>query len=413
MNLPEYAIVSSFYEQNKGICIKTSSNKVTVQARPEYSCFEYCNRYCWYSRGLERFIVIPVTRLCVSEYVYYAISANSTSLHYNSSVLVVGTEDNTRIKVTVTQSVKIIADHVITNLVPYKEYSFTINRFQTVYFGSTGDLTGSKFVTNKEVSVFSGHQYGNVLHSPSSHMMKQVTPTFLWEKVHYVMPFKYTTESYAIKIVASDYCVLKFSCNSFSSNFTLNDGEYMVEEFLNNESCVIKSTAKVLITQFFLGTSYNYDSVIMTLIPPIKHYYNRFKFLLDGYNQHNYVNVLVLPEYYQPDKIYLVTSNGNTSLDTQVWVPINIDGIIEAYATHINVTYHVVEIFHTTGTALMSVMLYGAEIEASYGIGIPNYISKGEGYVCTYIYIHNYENSMNKFLKFVAILGCSYATYID
>ena len=45
VDLPNYATVSSFYEQSKGICIKTSSERVTVQGSPQISCDRYCYRY--------------------------------------------------------------------------------------------------------------------------------------------------------------------------------------------------------------------------------------------------------------------------------------------------------------------------------------------------------------------------------
>ena len=331
-------------------------------------------------RQLESFLVIPVTHLCVSEYRYYAISVNSFKPHYNSSILVVGTEDHTMVKLIVTHSVKIIADNVITYLIPNEEYSFTIHRLQTVYIGSPRDLTGSKIVTNKEVSVFSGHQYGYILNSQSSYIMKQILPTVLWGKVHYVMPLKYTSGGYAIKIVASDYCLLEVHCNSSSDSITLNNGEFIVKEFSNNEACTIKSTSEVLVAQFYLGIhdSYYYDSVIMALVSPTQHYCSRFKLSVDRYDQ-NYIYIIVIPQYFQTDEIYLLTHNDNISLSTQVWVPIRVKGVIEAYATQVNVTnlYGIDEIFHTNEKALMTVMLYGFGIKGSYGTGISNYINTG------------------------------------
>ena len=385
VNLPFYITVSSIYEQTKGICIKTSSNKVSVHSIPLF----HCNCYCYgYHPALEIFYVIPVTHLCVSEYKYYVLSVDSSLSHpFNSSVLVVGTEDNTIIKLTVTQPVTIIADNVITNLIPYKESSFTINRMQTVYFGSPKDLTGSKIITNKEVSVFSGHPYGQLLKLTPSYLIKQIPPTVLWGKVHYVMPLNPTSGGYAIKIVASDNCLLEFHCNSSSLHITLNNGGYIFKEFSNTESCAIKSTSKVLVAQFSLRVhTYNhYGSVqLMALVSPAKHYYSRFNF---SFYYFNHIYVIVMPQYYQPDKIYLLTNEDNTTLDTQVWVPISVEGIIEAYATQVNIThvYGMFEIFHANETALMTVMLYGSGIfQGIYGTGIPNHIIKS-------MYIHNYN----------------------
>ena len=144
-------------DQEKGICIKTSSNKVTVQGVLQtfsrylsyYRRFYYYYGYYYYKKNqLETFVAIPVIDLCSSEYEYYAMSVNSTSSYYNSLVLVIGTEDNTMMKLKVSQSVTISVGNVTTNLIPGKEYSFMIDRVQTVYIESPGDLTGSKIVTD-------------------------------------------------------------------------------------------------------------------------------------------------------------------------------------------------------------------------------------------------------------------------
>ena len=387
VNLPNELTVSSLYDQQKGICIKTSSNRVTVQGIPQLFCnyYRYYYYYCnyVYKRHLETFTVIPVTGLCSSEYEYYAISVNSSSSYYNSSVLVVGTEDNTTIKLTVTQSVKIIADNVITYLIPYKEYSFTINRLQTAYIGSPDDLTGSKIVTNKEISVFSGHQYGYILNSPSSFLMKQIPPTVLWGKVHYVMPLKDVPAGYVIKVVASTQCVIKIYCNSSSSNFLLNDQGSMVKEFTKNESCTIQSNSSVLVAQFSLGTDYtddyNFGDLLMTLVPSTKQYYNRFIFSVVYYNVYSYVNIIVMAEYYDLEKIYLTADGYNISLGNKpyVWVPIKNNNITAAYATQVNVTYGMIKIFHANETALMTIITYGISNRGSYGNAIYGHINKG------------------------------------
>ena len=388
VEIPSDVIIVSHYDQSKGVYIKTTSNRVTVQCN--YN--PYCYRYCYYATHLEALTFIPVTGLCSSEYQYYALSVNSTRSSYNSSVLVVGTEDNTKMKLTVTHSVTVSISNVISHLVPYKEQSFTINRLHTVYFESQKDLSGCKIITNKEVSVFSGHQYGHILNSPSSYLIKQVPPTSLWGNVHHVVPLKDVTAGYAIKIVASTQCMIKIYCNnSLSSTDYLIDQEFIVKKFVNDEHCTIQSNASVLVAQFSLGvhSDSGYGDLLMALVPSTKQYYNDFGYLIFNSRTsyyaplYSYANIIVMAEYYQPEKIYLYDS----SLDTQLWVPLINNNVTEAYATQVNLTSGVVKFFHTNATALMTVMIYGFLSRGSYGNSIYGHISKGMMLKCMHKYV--------------------------
>ena len=406
VKMPNYLTVSSIHDQRQGIYIKTSSNRITVQGNPQSSCdydYSYCWRFHFYMRHVETFAVIPVTGLCSSEYKYYAISADSSSPYYDSSVLVVGTEDNTIMKLTVTQSVTVSLCNVTCHLIPYKEYSFIINRLQTVYFGSQKDLTGSKIVTNKEVSVFSGHQYGYILNSPSSYLIKQIPPTLLWGTVHYVMPLKDVPAGYAIKIVASNQSMIHIYCNSSLSNisFNLNDQESIVKEFVKNEFCIIQSNSSVLVAQFSLGVHFTgyYGDLFMALVPSTKQYYDKFLFsVLNNYSYpivvYSYVNIIVMANYYQPEKIYLIADGYNASLDTKLWVPITNNNITEAFATQVDVSYGVVRVYHADKTALMTIIAYGFSSRGSYGTAVYGLINKGMYILASYVF-----NKMHTLLK--------------
>ena len=381
--------MSSPYYQDEGICIKTSSKSVIVQG--VYYALYHVFRSL-YEKQLETFVSIPVIDLCSSEYIYYAISVNGYSSYYNSSVLIVGTKDNTTIILTVTQLASVSMGSITTDLTPGIEYLFMINRLQTGFIQSQSDLTGSKIVTNKQVSVLSGHQYGKILGSSSSHLVEQIPPTVLWAKVHYVMPLKNGLEGYAIKVVTSNECVIKIYCNSSLIpifTITLNSGDFLVKEFSNNEFCTIESTSEVLVAQFSLGVHFSrYSNVFMALVPSEKQYYNRFKFKIieqnfdeifsgSGNNEYGYVNVIVMAQYYQPDKIYLLGDGDNRSLDNEQWVPIKVKNVTKAYATQIDITYDTAEIYHINETALMAAVVYGFSHHGSHGTAISSHVNKG------------------------------------
>lgn len=393
LNLPSNLSVSSFYYKDIGVCIKTSSKRVTVQGVHQIAFYYYDYGPYVYKKELETFVAIPVIDLCSSEYIYYAISVDGYSSDYNSSVLIVGTEDNTTIILTVTQLATVSVGSIAINLTPGKEYSLVINRLQTGFIESFSDLTGSRIVTDKQVSVFSGHEFGYILDSPSSHLVEQIPPTVLWGKVHFVIPLKDALEGYAIKIVTSNECVIKIYCNSSSLPIfttTLNSGEFLVKEFSNNEFCTIESTSEVLIAQFSLGRYYSYhDDVFMALVPSKKQYHNNFRFMIindniteihysyGNNNNYGYVNIIVTARYFQPGKIYLIADGNSKSLDNELWQPIKVHNITEAYATQVNITYDTAEIYHKNVTAQIAVMVYGFSYRGSHGTAISSHINKG------------------------------------
>ena len=365
LNLPSSIEVSSVYHQNNGIYLTTSSDKVTVIG-------QNLDR-----RTSDSFFALPLIYLN-DEYVYYGISLRRTVVHsslINSSILIVGTENNTMMKLTVTQSVNIGVGNTITTLIPGIQYSFVINRLQTIYIGSLEDLSGTKIVTNKLVSVFSGHQCGNVPWEVRycSHLIEQIPPTALWGKVFYIVPLA-SKSSYTVKTLAAyNSTIINVYCNNTMESYTINEGEFINRTSHTNEYCAIHSNKEVLVVQLNHGGEYdnNYGDPMMTLVPATNQYLNKFDFstirnpIESGFN--HYVNIIVKEQYYQPNMIYLIARGVNRSLVTQQWVPIQVNNIIEAYATQVNILEGVTQIFHTDASAEMMTIVYGFNTNDAYG----------------------------------------------
>ena len=366
LNLPRSIQVSSVYHQNNGIYLTTSSDKVTV-----------------IGQNLERgtsdsFFALPLIELG-DEYVYYGISVRRTSIHshpFNSSILIVGTENNTMMKLTVTQSVNISADNTVTTLTPGIEYSFVINRLQTVYIGSPEDLSGTKIVTNKPVSVFSGHQCAEVPHhvGTCNYLIEQIPPTALWGKVFYITPLASKT-SFTIKTLAAyNSTTIDVYCNNIMESYTINEAEF-INRTQTNEYCAIYSNKEVLVVQLSHGGQEDNGNgdPMMTFVPDANLYLNKFDFSTirnpivykSAFN--HYVNIIVKEQYYQPNMIYLIAGGVDRSLDTQQWVPIEVNNITEAYATQVNISEGVTQIFHTDTSAQMMTIVYGFNAGDAYG----------------------------------------------
>ena len=364
LNLPTSVQVASSSDQDKGIYLTTSSDKVTVIGQSLLA------------RSSDSFFVLPNKVLNDVTYVYYAISVPQTVVHdflYYSSVLIVGTENNTVMNLTVTQLVTISVDTTTTNLIPGKQYSFVINRLQTVYIRSLKDLSGTKIVTDKPVSVFSGHQCANVPWNVNhcNALIEQIPPTMLWGKVYYTAPLA-TRAAYTIKILgAYNSTNVNIYCNNKREYYTINEGELVNKTLLKQEYCAIYSNKKILVAQFSHGE--NSDDAIgdpmMTLVPATIQYLNEFDFstLKTSRNFNHYINIIVIAQYYQPNMIYLIAEGVNRSLITQQWVPIKVNGIIEAYATQLNITEGRSKILHTNAAAEMMTIVYGFSQGNAYG----------------------------------------------
>jgi len=171
VNLSSSLLTLSHNDHNKGIYIKTSSEKVIVIGQNEYSTTS------------DTFLSLPIVNANNSEYVYYTMSVVRSTTgwgsRYKSSLLIVGTRNKTLMKLTVTQQVMININGSTTSLVPGRQYLLFINRLQTILFNSFNDLSSSKIITNYPVSVFSGHECGNVsLHiGDCDHLVEQIPPT--------------------------------------------------------------------------------------------------------------------------------------------------------------------------------------------------------------------------------------------
>ena len=362
LSLPRNVQVQSIRDQEKGIYLTASSMKITVIGQNLHT------------RTSDSFFAIPIIELD-GAYVYYGISAPRAIIHseaISSSVLIVGTENNTIMSLTVTQLVSISVENTITRLIPDREYSFMINRLQTVFITSREDLSGTKVVTDKPVSVFSGHECANVPRNvrSCSHLIEQIPPTALWGKIYLTAPLA-DKRSYTIKTLAAyNSTIVKIYCNNTMESYDINEGEF-INRISQYEYCAIHSNKEVLVAQFSHGGAEDngYGDPMMTLVPAVNQYLNKIYFSTISSNPaHNhYVNIIVKEQYYQPDMIYLMAGGVNRSLVTQQWIPIQVNTTIEAYVTQVNIPEGMAQVLHSNPVAQMMTIVYGFAMDDGYG----------------------------------------------
>ena len=360
-------VTSSHNDQDKGIHLMVNSDRVTVigqNLRPYSS---------------DTFLCMPIQNLCVDKYVYYGISVPRPNiLEGLGAILVVGTENDTMINLTTTQSVTVTVSDTTVTLSAGIQYSFVINRLQTVLMRSLDDLTGTKIITDKQVSVLSGHECGRVPSNVDSceHLVEQLPPTAVWGRIHYTAPLP-PRQSYTIKIIAAYnstavYCY----CNNQRETYNINEGESFNKTLSMRERCAIYSSKDILMVQFSHGDlddNFNGDP-IMVVVPATNYYDSKFLFstlqgpeAVSDYNFENHISIIVLAQYYQPDMIYLISRGVSSSLDTAQWVPIMVDNVIRAYSVQVAVSRGVAEVVHQRNNGRMSILVYGWGFHHSYG----------------------------------------------
>ena len=354
--LPRSLEATYYFDQNKGILITTNCTKVTVigvHMSPNYFISE-------------SYFALPVYIVELDDdYVYYGISVPTDGT--TSSIMIVATEDNTTLKFAVTQSGSISMDNFVTDLIPGTQYSYLVNRMQTIFIGSFNDLSGAKITTDKPLSVFSGHECAHIPITVKfcNYLIEQIPPTAVWGKISYTAPL-FNKTSYTIKILAAySFTVVNLHCNNTMRSYDLNAGEFVTITLSMQEYCAIHSNKEVLVVQFSHGGGEDneYGNPMMTLVPATNQYLNEFDIstIQDpfGHYYSHYVNIVVMAQYYQPSMIKLTAGGVTRSLSTQKWVSVQVSSITEAYVTQVVIPEGTTKIFHTNAAAQMSTIVYG------------------------------------------------------
>ena len=342
----------------KGIYLKTSSDDITVVGQ---------------SGGhntIDTFLAVPTKKLCLSEYVYYPFSI-AAYVHADASFAIVGTEDETTITIRVSVNSKISFNSTTDwkKLRSGKKRSYVINRLQTVYVSAyLIDLTGSKVIADKPLSIISGHECAFVPYNIGAcdHLVEQVLPTALWGTTYFIAPLA-IRKSYTLKIVAAnDETKVQIVCNGNETNLVIDDGEHVEQVYRNQEYCAVYSNKKISVVQLSHGTGEdNVGDPMMTLVPEVNDYSNKIFSSTSHdatFTSHSqFLNIIVMPEYYQPQLITVNAGSMNETLESYNWVPITVNNTIEAYASQIylNFSEGIFQVTHFNNSALMSAIHYG------------------------------------------------------
>ena len=258
----------------------------------------------------DAYLALPCQDVLIgrSNYEYFAVAFEGVpSAGYHSEILLVGCRANTNITITPTQTITIPSDLTAgsssVTLSPGQSHSFSLGSQETFLITSTtSDLTGTRIVSDKPLTVTSGNDCAKVplVSEDCEYVVEQIPPTATWGNEFVLVPFRGRETGQYYKIVSSkDNTLLKLTCknDSLTRELTLpSAGDFQFFFTAASVYCSLESNNPILVVQVAL--SHGGDSKgdpIMILVAPLDEFipsvnFQSLRFI--GTFKH-YVNVMV------------------------------------------------------------------------------------------------------------------------
>ena len=319
------------------------------------------------------YLAFPCSQPSQPEYEYLAPSTGTLAGGdgSKSQVLLVGCEDNTNITVIATQPIEVPKEFSSSSSANIKiaagmPYQITLHQMQTFLFGSLMDFSGTRIVSNKPLTVISGHECGNVPANVRAceHLTVQVPPTTTLGQTFFLVPFAGRTGGQYFKAIASqsDTTLYLEVCNSTDgSNATLfNVGDSFQFWTSSNTYCALVANKPILLSQLSPGVGIDgTGDPTICLVPAIEQFVNKLAFVSFPESFENqFVSISVQSQFFDPQNIFLDGSH----LLNSTWNPIRGRGnAIIGYATRHQITggSNTHTVYHEDTRAGLSVVVYG------------------------------------------------------
>ena len=297
----------------------------------------------------DAFLALPCSRLTVDQYEYYGMTYDNTS--EESQLLFVGCEDNTTISIAST--------------------TITLNQMETYLYETSNDNTGTRIVSNKPLSFFSGALCTNIPADTGfcDHITEQFPPTAIWGTRFLSASFSSRMSGDVYRILTSQpSTTVTVNCTTYSQPQTYSlatAGAWQEFNTSANSFCVIESNNPLLVVEFGLGNGYDgIGDPFMMMIPPIEQYSNGYVFNVLPEFSTNFITIFVSPEDFEPENIFV----DDTSQEGADWTTIYCaDGTVCGHATYASLEAGEHRLYHGDTLAKVGVAAYGFNSFNSYG----------------------------------------------
>ncbi len=361
----------SYSDRNKGLCFSTTKQNEMIYLIP----YLYHNGIASAS-----YLALPYQEMLTDTgYQYYVLSTSSSSSEYSSGFLLVGLRANTSVTIYPSLPLNITRDAQDINATdiaigPGENHTVILHRRQTLYIGKDGgaDVTGTRIVSDKPLTVISGHEAGSVPNDGTLEpMAQQIPPTQLWGDRFMIVPLGGHQMGQIIKVLSSvDNTAVTYNCHQFNNSIVLDKAGSVHQFFVPyNVCCYIEANSSVLVGQFPYSPNGNTDGdTTMILVASTDQYYsNEITFWTlnsssSNNGNHHHISISVPVEHYS---INTLLYDGE-AIDSNCWRPIySLYNETVGYWCSLSVTagHHNVSI--TNGR--LFVMVYGFGTGRAYG----------------------------------------------
>lgn len=306
---------SSIKERMRGIRVQaTGENPIYVLVSVRYSRF--------FLSGYASYLVHPNNEFKnIGSYEYFAMSTDYAGApaitNRRSNILLVGNQNETSISIIPTQTVTLPVDaqrdRGLVEVAAGTTHNVTLGRLQTLGFSSLLDLTGTKIVSDKPLTVLTGHQCAQVPITAffCEPLYVHVPPTVTWGQVFLLAPFAGRNANQQYKLVTSmDSTTIAYRCGTQDSvgleSSTAGSGYIL--SISPHSYCYLTATSPIFVVQMAPGgTTDSLGDPAIAIVSPTTGHVNSTSFLNlpSEFFPNNFITVTVIAEHFDPSQIQL------------------------------------------------------------------------------------------------------------